>query len=191
MADLSQHYFAKFKYCPVCAAGYTQPGYSTTTSAVVFKCDSCGFQHFFHANPTTAAVIPSLDNQRLVLVTRRSRDPHKGKFDLPGGFVDYAETPEESLVRELKEEIGLEISEGKLFHTALEHYEFKGVIINANVLHYIIRPVADQEIALDPEENSEWKFVDIDEIITGKVELAWDGDVRAIREYREILDIQV
>jgi 8-oxo-dGTP diphosphatase len=43
---------------------------------------------------------------RLLLV-RRGREPEKGKLALPGGIVEYGETTEEAVVRELKEETGI------------------------------------------------------------------------------------
>ncbi len=47
-----------------------------------------------------------LQDGRLVAV-RRKYDPHQGQFCLPGGMVEYGETVEEAVVREVREETGL------------------------------------------------------------------------------------
>ena len=39
-----------------------------------------------------------------ILLITRGRDPFKGHYAFPGGFVDYGEDPEHACVRELKEE---------------------------------------------------------------------------------------
>ena len=44
----------------------------------------------------------------MVLVKRRN-DPYKGSWALPGGFVEYGETVETAVLREVKEETGLDI----------------------------------------------------------------------------------
>jgi len=48
-------------------------------------------------------------NLHVVLIQRRD-EPFKGCWALPGGFVDVHETLEESLLRELKEELGCEVA---------------------------------------------------------------------------------
>ena len=45
-----------------------------------------------------------------ILLTRRAEDPGKGMLDLPGGFVDYGESLEEALVREIQEELGIRVA---------------------------------------------------------------------------------
>ena len=45
-----------------------------------------------------------------VLLIKRKKDPYKGYWALPGGFLEIEETPEEGAKRELKEETGLEIN---------------------------------------------------------------------------------
>jgi 8-oxo-dGTP diphosphatase len=43
-----------------------------------------------------------------LVVVRRARLPCKGRMALPGGIVEYGETVEEAVVREVREETGLE-----------------------------------------------------------------------------------
>lgn len=44
----------------------------------------------------------------MLLLVRRGRDPFKGQYALPGGIVEYGETTEDCVVREVKEETGVE-----------------------------------------------------------------------------------
>ena len=70
------------------------------------RCD-CGF-HFFQN--VAAAVMVAICWQDEVLVAVRARNPGKGLLDLPGGFVDPGESLEGALVRELQEELELDVS---------------------------------------------------------------------------------
>ncbi len=53
----------------------------------------------------SVAVVPVLPDGRIVLVRRVDSD----RWALPGGMVDWGETVEETAIRELEEEAGLEI----------------------------------------------------------------------------------
>ncbi|MGC8700702.1 MAG: NUDIX domain-containing protein [Thermoplasmata archaeon] len=44
-----------------------------------------------------------------ILLIKRKNDPFKDKYALPGGFVEYGETVEEAITREIREEISIEI----------------------------------------------------------------------------------
>lgn len=50
----------------------------------------------------------------IVLIKRKNPPPG---WAIPGGFVDYGETLEEAVCREMKEETGLEINIVRQFHT--------------------------------------------------------------------------
>ena len=69
--------------------------------------------------------IISFENQFLFL--RRAKDPSAGKLDMPGGFVDFGETAEEALRRELKEELMIESVELTYFTSEPNDYLYLNV----------------------------------------------------------------
>ncbi|WP_456367771.1 NUDIX domain-containing protein [Thermococcus sp.] len=60
---------------------------------------------------TVDAVI--IHNNGVVLI-RRKNEPFRDHYALPGGFVEYGETVEEALIREAREETGLNVRPIKL-----------------------------------------------------------------------------
>lgn len=57
--------------------------------------------------PTLAVDAVVFDVDDRLLLIRRGHPPFKGRFALPGGFVEYGETLEAACARELHEETGL------------------------------------------------------------------------------------
>ena len=62
---------------------------------------------------TVDAII--IRNDKSIVLVKRKDDPFKGSFALPGGHVEYGETVEEAVVREAKEETGLDVDVEDLF----------------------------------------------------------------------------
>lgn len=54
-----------------------------------------------------AAVFSFAGVRARLLLVRRGKEPYKGRWALPGGFLDMKEEPEETAARELREETGL------------------------------------------------------------------------------------
>lgn len=50
-----------------------------------------------------------LEDAGKILLIKRAFKPYKGRWALPGGYIEYGEKAEEAAVREAKEETGLDI----------------------------------------------------------------------------------
>lgn len=57
---------------------------------------------------------------KILICRRRADQPHALKWEFPGGKLEPGESPEAALVRELREELGIEASIGR----ELMRYEF-------------------------------------------------------------------
>ena len=93
----------------------------------VKRCKRCGFEYYLNPSAAVAAFI--LNSRGQLLTLRRSKAPAKGTLDLPGGFVDIGENINEALMREVKEETGLIVSEFNFFTTLPNRYEYSGFIV--------------------------------------------------------------
>ena len=55
-----------------------------------------------------------IENNKILLVKKKT-GPYDGLLDLPGGTIEYRESPLEALKREFKEEVGINIIDCELF----------------------------------------------------------------------------
>ncbi len=114
---LSMHILEKFCYCPKCGSSHFVE--DTEKSK---KCENCGFEYFLNPSAAVAAFI--LNRNGKILIERRKKDPAKGMFDLPGGFVDVRETAENAIVREVMEETSLNVTDAKYLFTQPNVYRY-------------------------------------------------------------------
>jgi 8-oxo-dGTP diphosphatase len=59
--------------------------------------------------PALATDCVAIDAKGRVLLIRRGHPPFKGRYALPGGFVDVGESVEDACRRELMEETGIKV----------------------------------------------------------------------------------
>lgn len=90
-------------YCGRCAAPLSEQERGGVTRPV---CVDCGWVYYAR-NALAAAVLIEHGN-RILLVQRRD-DPNRDQWQLPAGFVEYGERPDQTAVRESLEEVGLHV----------------------------------------------------------------------------------
>jgi 8-oxo-dGTP diphosphatase len=78
--------------------------------------------------PVVAACIHNKNQpnaNQFLLIKRHSRYKElDGKWELPGGFVENGETPEQALKREIKEELGFTIGINRIVYAQINKYKY-------------------------------------------------------------------
>jgi len=123
------HPLHSFQYCPVCGSKrFIENSFKSK------ECKQCGFIYYFNSVAATAIFITNKKGE--LLVVRRAKEPAKGMFDLPGGFVDLHETAEDAIIREVKEETGLQISMPEYLFSLPNIYPYSGFDVHTVDLFY-------------------------------------------------------
>lgn len=131
----------QFKFCPACQSELTHDG-----NKVV--CSQCDFELYDNPVPTTGMVFYHGHD---VLLVERGQEPAKGKWDVPGGFINLGESAEEGMCREMKEELGVTILPTDLEYlgSLQDVYAEKGTLCLWSVFAYPL----DKSVQLTPQDD--------------------------------------
>lgn len=162
-----------FDYCPACA---TRLGEVDGEGGA--HCPSCGRDWYRGSAPTAGAAIV---HDGRALVTQRAREPEKGRFDVPGGFLRAGEEPIDGLRREVREELGVEIdaSVGDCLSIVPHTYGPEGDFVLAIGFKATL-------VSGDPspaDDVADFRWVTIDEL--DDLDFAWPHDRDLIRRALE------
>jgi ADP-ribose pyrophosphatase YjhB (NUDIX family) len=137
------------RFCPRC--GERLPGPPPTC------CSACSYALFVNPRPTGSVVI--VDDGRF-LVVRRAHEPHAGLWDLPGGFCDGWEHPEQAAVREAREELGVEVRLDRFIGMYIGSYAFQDELLPV-LDSFWLATIVSGEITLDPAEATAFMWTDL------------------------------
>ncbi|MEC8339839.1 MAG: NUDIX domain-containing protein [Nanoarchaeota archaeon] len=123
-----------------------------------------------------------INDRNQVLLAKRAEDgKFKNCWSIPGGTVEHNETFEEALFREIKEELGCNVSWFKYFKS----YFFE-------VKEFTCRPIyffgeIDGEINLDLNELSEYDWFDLDDSKIFELDFAFNQNeiLESFVEYKK------
>lgn len=92
----------RLKYCPMCSLKLSR---KVVLDKIREYCKVCQWTHYLQMANTAGVIVANKRGQ--ILLVQRKRDPYKGQWMLPAGFVEYGENPVDSALREMSEEVGL------------------------------------------------------------------------------------
>jgi len=129
-----------FRFCPDCASPLEFIAMLEDGGAKErLRCVACGFTHWNNPTPVLAAVVQYQD--KVLLACNAAWKP--GTYALITGFMEAGETPEDGIVREIKEETNLEAKEVNLIGV----YDFQRM--NQVIIAY--HALTEGEVKLSPE----------------------------------------
>ena len=158
-----------YKFCPICGQPTLQRQKNNSAT-----CQTCGYS--LYLNPTIGAAAVILDEKGRLLVVRRSKEPAKGTWHLPGGFTEVGETIEQAIAREVKEELNIDIEVKKYLFSIPNSYCYKNIEKYPLDFFFECKITNISDLNIDLSENSDYAFLAPEEI---KVE---DFGLPSIRE---------
>ena len=150
------HPLKAFEFCPRC--GSKQFNINDERSR---HCTNCNLTYYANASASTAAIITNSKGE--VLLTTRAFNPAKGMLDLPGGFVNMNETAEEAIIRELKEELNINIQNPKYLFSLPNEYEFSGITVHTLDIFFKIE-IDDNTIIKTDDDVASAQFYDLNNV---------------------------
>ncbi|MGL4423781.1 MAG: NUDIX hydrolase [Gemmataceae bacterium] len=140
----------QFQFCPTCSIRLNPAGVNP------LSCPGCQFTFYF--NPTVAAAGFIFNPQGEVILLRRAKDPGRGLFTIPGGFIDAGETAEAALRREVQEEVGLPIENIQFVLSWPNRYSYKNVTYDVcDLIFRATTPAPELAQPLDGAEAIVWR----------------------------------
>ena len=143
-----------------------------------YQCTSCEFVYFHNVAAAVCAVV--VCNKQILLV-ERAQHPEKGKLDFPGGFVDYDESNEQALTRELLEELQLPVSNMQYLFSYPNRYLYKDVLYSTLDSFFEINLDTKPALVLQQEEVSRYLWLDMQNMDVKQ--LAFVSGQNALAEY--------
>jgi len=170
---MKMKYCKQFKFCPHCSAELKPKNEG------LLVCSKCGLHSYINPRPSTAAILEN--GKREIALVKRSFDPFKGRWDLPGGFVDLEESVEESMEREIKEEIGIGLDNLHYFNSYIDDYIFQGVRLPIIVCGFW--GIVENSLKMKPGDDvSEVRFFPLEDVFEKAV---FASSKKFIEEYLE------
>lgn len=137
------------RYCPRCGGALvTRLHHHDEPARQV--CQRCGRVYYDNSKPTACALVV---RHGRVLLVRRAIQPALGLWDIPGGFLEAGEHPEAGVVRELREETGLDITITRLLGIYIGAYVYGDEpAATLDVVYLASAPVGEPVAADDASE---------------------------------------
>jgi 8-oxo-dGTP diphosphatase len=99
--------------------------------------------------PVVAGII--FNGTHILIAKRAHNKSQAGLWEFPGGKIELGETAEECLVRELREELGIEVKVHHFIMENVHHYDEVSIKLQAFHCHYL-----SGKIELNAHDEMQW-----------------------------------
>jgi 8-oxo-dGTP diphosphatase len=161
-----------FRFCPLCGERLEPKAAPPDVGR-----PACPTEHFVHFDNPPATVQAWIERDGEFLILKRNEEPFRGRWDLPGGFVEMGESPADAAVREVKEETGLAVEPLELIGAFTSEYGTTGR--HTVDIAYLCR-LDGGEFELDTGEKTDAAWVALGDM----PQLAFAGERQALSALR-------
>jgi ADP-ribose pyrophosphatase YjhB (NUDIX family) len=170
------HHEYTYQFCPVCGAQLAMSNLKDHEPDRLV-CSQCGF--VFYLDPKLVACTIVEMEGRIILL-KRDIAPQKGKWVVPGGYVDRGERVEVAAVREAKEECGIDVR----IETLLGVYSYTGIV---EAMIFYVAEYMNGTLTVG-DEVSEFRLAGPREIPWE--DLAFQSTRDALKDYYQLRDVK-
>lgn len=150
-------WYEENRYC-----GHCGKSLSMDENQRMLQCTECGQMIFPRINP---AVIVAVCHGDEILLTKYADREYK-RYALIAGFAEFGETIEQTVKREVMEEVGIEV--GNLRYYGSQPWGFSGSLL----LGFFAEAVGDLSIRRQEEELSEALWVKAEDVVLDQEEIS-------------------
>jgi 8-oxo-dGTP diphosphatase len=173
-APMSSASAVTFRFCPICGGELTPLASGQDRGRL-----GCGQGHFVHYENPAVTAFALVERGGRYLVLERGQEPYRGRWELPGGFVEAGERPAEAVRREIYEETGLRVEAPSIIGAYTSRYGDDGKW-TVDVAFYCQAPAGELDLSA---ESSGAAWVSIEQMPT----LAFAGERSAFEDFKQKL----
>lgn len=159
-----------FDFCPSCATRLEQDEERAGKA-----CPNCARTWYPNPSPTVGAAIV---RDGRALISKRGSEPEKGRYDVPGGFLNAGEEALDGLRRELREELGVEVDVTMNDCVQMATHTYGDEEDYVLAIGFLARLVSGDPEPSDDVADIDW--VTLDEL--DDIDFAWEHDRDLVRK---------
>lgn len=150
------HFDKLYSFCPVCGSSDF-----INNNEKSKRCLKCGFVMYMNPSSAVAAFIVNENNELLTCV--RAKEPAKDTLDLPGGFVDFNETAEQAVTREIKEELNGDVTDIQYLFSLPNEYIYSGLSIPTLDMFFSVK-LKDYNVLKPSDDVANFLYIRVNEL---------------------------
>ena len=158
-----------FNLCPMCGSKNIQ-----NKNDRKWFCPDCGFDLYCNVAASVGVLI--FDDDKNFLFEKRAKEPKKGLWTQPGGFIDADESAEEAVERECREELGASVTDIRYLGSYPNTYEYKKITYKTCDMFFTAKIAGNKDGLKTLAEKLNAQESEVEEVVVQKITSAAEID---------------